>query len=223
MRKANFRTSLLAVGFILPIMWASKAPCPYTKFQIESWVMGGGEGFRDSWYPDGKTPSGVQKYSIGHGYNDWGTKARRDEIAKYTKDGLTWDESMEISRKELSKIKTTQSDYYTDIAFRLHIYNTGRCKSVSELARCRGGRAGCGSPLENVRKSHNVRRKLEVALASHNFEVANEIIEILRDRKVKEYRAYMKSNNKTNEKEQRFVEKRDQDVPVSWIGSFFRE
>lgn len=215
---------IFAAIFIVPILSASKAPCPYSRYQIESWVLGGGEGFRDTWYPDGKTRSGIQKYSIGHGYNDWGTAIRRKQIEKYLSGGLTWEESMEISRGELAKCASGHFDMYTDLAFRLHTYNTGRCKRASDLGKCCGGREGCGSPLSNVRESHNLRRKLEVALANHNFDVANPIIEMYRDRKDREYRAYLKKSKPNKPKSSENEHKQGgKDVPVGWFDRIFSQ
>ena len=176
--------------FLIPILFASKVPTPYNLYQIKVWTIASSEGFRSECYPDGKTAQGVQKFSIGFGYNDWGKQSRRAEIAQYLKGGLTWDEGIQITLKELSKYKTGQSDPYTDLAFRLHIYNTGSCKTKSDLKGCCKSKVGCGNPNKAVRKSHNPRRKFEYALATHDFDTVNDMVEGFKEAKEKMWRKH---------------------------------
>ena len=172
---------LFTAIFFVPLIQASKSPIPYSQYQIDAWILGGAEGFEEKWYPDGKTKSGVQKYSIGHGYNDWGTPKRRWKIASYLKDGLTYKESIEICRNELNSYKPDHTDQYVIMAFRHHAYNVGPVKTIKELRGCHGAAIGCGHKDKNVRKAHSIRRKLEYALATHDFETALPIIEMFRD------------------------------------------
>lgn len=183
---------LFAAIFVLPIATASKAPCPYSLYQIKVWTTVATEDFSPKWYKDGVTKKGTQKYAIGLGYNDWGTWERRKEIAGYLKGGLTWDEGIEISMKELAKVKTGQSDPYTDLAFRLHAYNTGRCKSVTDLRGCCGAKIGCGSSNRDIRASHNPRRRFEYALATHDFDTVNDMVEGFKDKAAKLARKHKK-------------------------------
>ena len=178
---------------MLPVLSSSKSPCPYSLYQIKAWVIGGSEGFKSTWYPDGVTKDGKQKYSIGHGYNDWGMDKRRWKIGKYLKDGLTWEESLEISMGELSSYKTGHTDLYVDLAFRLHIYNVGNCKSIKGLRGCCGSSVGCGASARNVRDSHNPRRKLEYALASHDFGKVVELVDFFRQKRDEVYAEYKKT------------------------------
>ena len=88
---------LFGAIFLLPIATASKAPCPYSLYQIKVWTTVATEAFYPKWNKEGVTKDGAQKYAIGLGYNDWGTWKRRKEIAGYLKGGLTWEEGFEIS------------------------------------------------------------------------------------------------------------------------------
>ena len=170
-------------GIILWVMLgASRSPCAYNLYEIKSWYIQANEGFSPKWYPDGVTRSGKQKYSIACGYNDWGTSERRWKIAKYLKNGLSYMEGIEISIEELASYKTKQSDPYVDLAFRLHMFNTGSCKSIKDLRGCCGATFGCGSGSTNTRLSHNPRRKFEYALATHDFITVNVMLSDFRKR-----------------------------------------
>lgn len=160
------RNLSLILCFILPSFLKTGGPA-FTVYEMKILYLLACEDMRTTWYPDGKG------HAIGLGYNDWGTKKRRWAIAKYTKGGLTLAEAKEITLAELAKYRTGQKDQFIDLAFRFHIYNTGSCKSINDLKGCCKAKVGCGSPNEDVRKSHNPRRKFEYALATHNWEYVN--------------------------------------------------
>ena len=82
-------------------------------------------------------------------------------------------EGVEIAMDEMASYSTKQSDPYVDLAYRLHTYNTGSCKSIKDLRGCCGGTIGCKSGSADVRLSHNPRRKFEYALATHDFLTVN--------------------------------------------------
>lgn len=143
---------------------ANKLPNSYTPYQVKIWTIKATEAYRPTWYPDGPG-----KYSIGLGYNDWGTHARRKEIA-WAGPHVSYPEALKITLGELDKMKVNIKDPWVKAAFQLHIYNTGKCKSVQDLRGCCGASVGCGSSNKNVRKSHKPRRKLEYAMATHDFQ-----------------------------------------------------
>ncbi len=140
----------------------------YTPYQILMWEIKANEGYRSWWYRDGTVQNRIA-HSIGFGWNDCGNR-RRKEIAQFTKDGkVTFDEAMTITLREIEKYGKLHSDPYKNLALQLYSYNCGLTKKGSSLGHCCHSKKGCGSPKQNVRKSHNRRRQFELALWNHRW------------------------------------------------------
>lgn len=141
----------------------------YTPYQIVIWELKANEGHEEWWYKDGFV-KGRQAYSIGLGWNDQGSSDRRREIKKYTSDGkVTLDEAVQITIYELNKYGKLHDDPLKNAALKLYSYNCGLTKSGNRLGKCCNAYKGCGSNNSNVRKSHNRRRKFELALWRHDY------------------------------------------------------
>lgn len=147
----------------------------YSLYQMKVWELKAREGYVSWWKPDGmvynrKLKKRVQSYSIGFGYNDQGTSARRKAIAKYTRDRkVSYSEAMTISMSLDVWNRKYHNDPLTNLAMQLYAYNRGTITSPSQLGRCCGGKNGCGHPRRNVRRSHNPRREFELALKRHDW------------------------------------------------------
>lgn len=168
---------LFAFIFLNANKTALKRPTPY---QIMAWEIKASEGYRSWWYKDGiiyqpKLKRNVQTYSIGYGYNDQGLKSRRLAIARYTADGkVTKEEAWMITEMVFNRMGTLHSDPFKNAALKLYSYNRGLITTGSKLGRCCGARKGCGHDKKSVRKSHNPRRNLEMALWTKNWPVISE-------------------------------------------------
>lgn len=147
----------------------------YSIYQMKVWELKAREGYVPWWKTDGKVYNRklrkrVQSYSIGFGYNDQGTLARRKAIAKYTADGkVTYSEAMTISLSLDVWDRKYHGDPLTNLAMQLYAYNRGTISNPSQLGRCCGGKKGCGHSSRSVRRSHNPRRAFEVALKRHDW------------------------------------------------------
>lgn len=172
---------VVAIAFLQ----ANKVPKPaYTPYQMLVWEIKANESYRPWWYPDGRTKTGKQKYSIGFGWNDLGG-VRRKDIAKYTADGkVTFAEALEITLSEVNKWGKFNSDPYRNLAMQIHSYNCGRIMSYKELGHCHRGQnvdgKRCGSSNPRVRRAHNIRREYELALWRHDWVKIEEITEMNR-------------------------------------------
>lgn len=159
--KQKLNTLLQAIGVVallILFMSANKYSPKYTPYQILVWELKANEGYQPWWYRDGNG------HSIGFGWNDCGGK-RRHEIKQYTKDGkVTYDEATTITIKEIEKYGKLNSDPWKDLALKLYSYNCGLTKQGWKLGKCCGGKWMCGNSNRNIRKSHNRRRKFELAL-----------------------------------------------------------
>lgn len=146
----------------------------FNVWQMRVWALKAEEGYRSWWYPDGVTPDGRRKYSIGLGWNDCGSRSRRQKIAKYTADRkVTYEEATEIAVHEIEKWGKLHSDPYVNLAMQLYSYNCGPIRSVSKLGKCHGGlnvrNKRCGHSDPDVRIAHNRRREYELALKNHDW------------------------------------------------------
>ena len=140
----------------------------YSPYQILVWELKANEGYRSNWYPDGIV-RGRQAYSIGFGWNEQGNR-RRHEIKQFTKDGrVDFEEATQITIREINKYGKLHSDPLKNVALQLYSYNCGLTKSGSKLGKCCGGKWMCGNTKKNIRKSHNRRRNMELALWNHDF------------------------------------------------------
>lgn len=177
----NLRAVVPAVAFIWMLLSANKTPLAYTQYEMKARFIVATEGFTKTWKTE---PSGKSSV-IGCGYNDWGSKKRRDAIQRFVSDGLTIQEGVEISMDELSKFKVGKtSDPLQELAFRFHAFNTGHCKDYNDMLGCCGNAVGCGSPNRDVRKSHSERREFEKALYCHNYERINAMMDDFTKRSV---------------------------------------
>lgn len=148
---------------------ANRVRIPYTPYQILVWEIKANEGYRSWWYPDGYVRS-KRAYSIGFGWNDQGNR-RRHEIKEFTKDGqVTFQEATQITLREIEKYGRLHSDPYKNLALQLYSYNCGLTTNPRKLGGCCGIKNRCGHRNVDVRKSHNRRRKFELALWNHNVE-----------------------------------------------------
>lgn len=181
MIKLNPLRIAFGIVCIVALMSANSQPkLPYTPYQIKIWEIKANEGYREWWYKDGIV-NGKQSYSIGFGWNDQG--CRRSEIKQFTKDGkVTFDEATDITVKELNKYGTLHKDPYKNVALQLYSYARGLTKDGRKLGRCCGGKNGCGHWNRDIRKSHNPRRQLELALWNHDHRM---IIERTQDNRSK--------------------------------------
>ena len=178
---------LMWIMFISIFIAANKTDIKkYSPYTVLAWEIKANEGYRSWWYPDGHfIVNGKRKnsFSIGFGWNDLGT-TRRHEVKQYTADGkVTIDEAWAITLKEINKWPRFHNDDYKNLAMQLYSYNCGRIRSSSQLGKCHNGtnarnkRCGhwCksngknGHKCINVRKAHNVRRELELALWKHDW------------------------------------------------------
>jgi len=168
---ANFCVIVIVLLLFLNANLSEKPK--FSIYQIQTFEIKNNEGYRKWWYPDGKI-RGVQTYSIGYGWNDWGGK-RRHQIRKYTRDGIvTESEAYQIVLNELKSMGRLHTDPYKDLAMKLHAYNRGSIKSGRALGGCCGTKYGCGHRNANIRKSHTPRRKMELALWNHDFRYVNQ-------------------------------------------------
>jgi hypothetical protein len=175
------RLIVFAAAVIFGGMRTATTAVKYTPYQIATWYIQSEEGFTSYWKRDGYV-AGRKAYVIGMGYNDWGKPSRRYAISEPLRGGLSYDEALTISLEELKSYRTGKTNVYVDLAFRLHIFNTGKCSSIEDLRGCCGKRIGCGSASENVRTAHNPRRKFEYALATHNWDYVNFCIETYKEK-----------------------------------------
>lgn len=168
-------TKLQIVGFVFCafIFLAANRVEKYTYSPYETlvWEIKANEGYRPWWYKDGWN-NGKQAYSIGFGWNDLGQR-RRHEIKQYTVDGhVSYDEATKIMVMELQKYGTLNKDKWRDIALKLYAYNCGLGNAKPEkLGRCCGAKWGCGNRNKNIKKSHSRRRKFELALWHHDWQI----------------------------------------------------
>lgn len=173
MKNLIYITSLLIFAIIL--LAANKVErVEYSPYQILVFELKANEGYRNWWYKDGRV-NGKQAYSIGLGWNDQGSWTRRKEIAKFTQDKkVTLDEAVQISLMEIKKYGRLHKDPYKNLALVLHSYNCGLTTSGKELGKCCGAAKGCGNANKNIKKSHNGRRKFELALWNRNMSYISE-------------------------------------------------
>ena len=147
----------------------------YTPYEIMVWELKANEGYRSWRYADGHV-RGRQSYSIGFGWNDQGR--RRHEIKKYTADGkVTFNEATEITINELNKYGTLHKDPLKNIALKLYSYARGFTKDSRKLGGCCGWSKGCGNASKSIKKSHNRRRKFEVACWKKDYATINRMTE----------------------------------------------
>lgn len=181
MIKLNPLRIAFGIVCIAALMSANSQPkLPYTPYQILAWEIKANEGYRSNWYPDGMV-RGRQSYSIGFGWNDQGMR-RRKEIAQYLPGGVTYDEATKITMMEIKKYGKLHSDPWKNLALQLYSYSRGLVKSGSALGKCCGAKSGCGNRSKNVRKAHNARRQLELALWNHD---SRQILDRCEDNKSK--------------------------------------
>lgn len=187
----------IVLWIVVPVLFLAANRISYKKpspYQTLVWEIKANEGYRDWWYRDGSARiNGKTKpsHSIGLGWNDYGG-TRRHKISEYTRDGkVTYEEALKITLAEINKYGRMHKDPYTDVAMKLYSYNCGEIKYPSQLGKCHGGtdaknkRCGhsCsmngtkGHKCSNVRKAHNKRRELELALRNHNWPVILEMNE----------------------------------------------
>lgn len=165
MKRLNTFIYVSGVTAILFIFLAANVHSPkYSPYQILVWELKANEGYEPWWYRDGKG------HSIGFGWNDLGGK-RRSEIKQYTKDGkVTFEEATTITLMELNKYGKLHNDPYKNLALKLYSYNCGLTKSGKRLGKCCKGKWLCGRKNPSIRKSHNRRRKFELALWNHDMD-----------------------------------------------------
>ena len=145
----------------------------YTPYQVMVWEIKANEGYESWWYKDGIV-NGKQSYAIGFGWNDQGSSKRRKEITGYTQDGkVTPDEALQITLYEIEKYGRLHADALKNNALRLYSYSRGLIKTNERLGGCCGYRHGCGSNNKNVKKVHQRRRKLELAMWNHDYNTIN--------------------------------------------------
>jgi hypothetical protein len=180
--------NLAVISIIGIFLAANTLKLKYTPYQILVWELKANEGYSSTWYKDGIV-RGRQAYSIGFGWNDQGNR-RRHEIKEYLTDGrISYNEATAITVRELKKYGKLHSDPYKNLALQLYSYNCGLTKSGSSLGKCCHASKGCGSSNKNIRKSHNRRRKMELALWNHNFQYVEQITE---ENKLKVSKSYEK-------------------------------
>lgn len=172
----------ISIGVVvLLLLSANRVKIPYTPYECIVWELKANEGYRPNWYPDGWV-RGRKAYSIGFGWNDQG-KRRRHEIEKYTRDGkVTFDEALKITLMEIDKYGQLNKDPYKNAALRLYSYNCGPTSDGSRLGKCCGARWGCGNSNPEIRKSHNRRRKFELALWNHDVKTITEVCDRNREK-----------------------------------------
>lgn len=147
----------------------------YSPYQMLVWELKANEGYRSWWYKDGYDHKTKRtRYSIGFGWNDCANTARRNSIKKYTADGkVTYSEALEITLNQIKSYGQLHSDPYKNLALQLYSYNCGRTTSGKSLGKCHRGKniknKRCGHPNPAVRKHHNKRRELELALWRHDW------------------------------------------------------
>lgn len=165
------------------LMAANSQPkLPYTPYEILMWEIKANEGYSPHWYKDGFV-NGKQSYSIGFGWNDQGSSERRKEIAQYTRDGsVSYDEAGKITLYEIKKYGRLHPGDLKNTAMQLYSYSRGLTKNINRLGGCCTWKNGCGSKTKWVKKAHNRRRALEMALVHHDN---RKIIEMTEENKVK--------------------------------------
>lgn len=167
------------LALVLLAFKANKVETHYTPYQVMIWSIKANEGFKPDWYRDGQGKNGP-KYSIGFGYNDWGLASRRKGINP----PITWEKGLELTVREIQTMKV-KGDKWQALAFKLHAYNVGPVRTIKELRGCCDAKVGCGSRKENIRNSHNPRRKFEYALATYNWSYVIPVIEMWREKSVR--------------------------------------
>lgn len=160
----------------------SKERLKYSTYQLRSWEIKANEGFVPRWYKDGmvynrKLRRKVQTYSIGFGWNDQGV--RRHEAKPFLNpDGtITFDKATDLTNSEIKKYGVLNNDPLKNLALQLYSYSRGLTNKSSSLGHCCGATRGCGHPNGDVRKSHNRRRKFELACWNHDYALINKMTE----------------------------------------------
>lgn len=182
---------LIVIGLLLS---ANRIKIPYSPYELLVWELKANEGYSPTWYPDGYV-RGRKAHSIGFGWNDQGNR-RRGEIKQFTRDGkVSFDEALQITILELNKYGTLHKDPYKNVALKLYSYNCGLTKDGSRLGKCCGSKWGCGNKDKDIRKSHNRRRKFELALWNKDVRKIEKMTEENRE-KLKNLIIILKSRGK---------------------------
>lgn len=147
----------------------------YSPYQLLVWEIKANEGYRSWWYQDGfDRKTGKTRYSIGFGWNDCASAKRRESIKRFTEDGkVTYQEALTITLSQIDSYGKLHADPYKDLALKLYSYNCGLTTDWRRLGKCHHGKnvrnKRCGHPNPAVRKHHNKRRELELALWRHDW------------------------------------------------------
>lgn len=178
--ETNKTTTLFSCVVIFVLLAANKLPSTskkieFSPYQLMIWELKANEGYVPHWYKDGYV-NGKQAYSIGFGWNDQGQIRRKEAKPYLDKNGkISFDNATKLTCYEISKYGRLHADPYKNLALQLYSYARGLTKTGSSLGRCCGAGKGCGNKNKNIRKSHNRRRKFELALWHHDFETVKEM------------------------------------------------
>ena len=176
--------TFFTLGVFAIFLSANSAPTEttYTPYQLLVWEIKANEGFVPHWYKDGmvynrKLNRKIQSYSIGFGWNDQGSRRHEAKPFLSTNGNITFNNATKLTIYEIGKYGKLHNDPLKNLALQLYSYSRGPITSGSQLGHCCGARSGCGNKNTNVRKSHNRRRKFELALWNHDYRLINEMTE----------------------------------------------
>ena len=177
--KINPTRAVFSIGCIIVLMAANvnhSEKLKYTPYQIMVWELKANEGFVNHWYKDGYV-RGRQSYSIGFGWNDQGNRRRHEAKPYLSLNKITFDNATKLTLYEINKYGVLHKDPLKNVALRLYSYGRGLTKDPSKLGGCCGYSRGCGNSNKDIRRSHNRRRKFELACWRHDYEMINRMTE----------------------------------------------
>lgn len=166
-------------GFPLSSKEQAKTISGYTAYQIIQWTLKAEEGYRPTWYSDGKSEA------IGFGYNHLNKKKRKAIAEKYMVNGeLPYDNANKLLVETWSKINPpVYLSLNKKIAYILHCYNCGSVKKrwgKFIITACCGGRNSCGD--RRWSEVHNKRRAFEKSLWDGDYDKVEKYIEKSKER-----------------------------------------
>ncbi len=174
--------TIFTIAVFSILLSANSAPkaLDYSTYQILSWEIKANEGFVPTWYKDGfvynrKLKKRVQSYSIGFGWNDQGCRRHEAKPFLNSNGKITYNNATQLTLYEIKKYGKLHSDPLKNLALQLYSYSRGKITSGKQLGRCCGSSYMCGHKNKNVRKSHNRRRKFELALWNHDYRTINDM------------------------------------------------